>query len=45
LHHLSKAYESLGIVTFLPGCLTLYRVRTTARANGIIEEYAEPALY
>lgn len=28
-HHLSKAFESLfGVVTCLPGCFTLYRLRT-----------------
>ncbi|KDR84455.1 hypothetical protein GALMADRAFT_237329 [Galerina marginata CBS 339.88] len=48
-HHLSKAFESLfGSVTCLPGCFTLYRVRTADKgrpiiiSNRIIEEYAEP---
>jgi chitin synthase len=48
-HHLSKAFESLfGSVTCLPGCFTLYRIRTADKgrpvliSNRIIEEYAEP---
>ncbi|TFK24681.1 chitin synthase [Coprinopsis marcescibilis] len=48
-HHLSKAFESLfGSVTCLPGCFSLYRVRTADKgrpiiiSNRIIEEYAEP---
>ncbi|KAF8165979.1 chitin synthase [Crassisporium funariophilum] len=48
-HHLSKAFESLfGSVTCLPGCFTLYRVRTSDKgrpiiiSNRIIEEYSEP---
>ncbi|KAF9477858.1 chitin synthase [Pholiota conissans] len=48
-HHLSKAFESLfGSVTCLPGCFTLYRIRTSDKgrpiiiSNRIIEEYAEP---
>jgi len=31
-HHLSKAFESLfGSVTCLPGCFSMYRVRTPTR--------------
>ena len=48
-HHLSKAFESLfGSVTCLPGCFSLYRVRTADKgrpiiiSSRIIEEYAEP---
>ena len=48
-HHLSKAFESLfGSVTCLPGCFSLYRIRTADKgrpiiiSNRIIEEYAEP---
>ena len=48
-HHLSKAFESLfGSVTCLPGCFSLYRVRTADKgrpiiiSNRIIEEYADP---
>ena len=48
-HHLSKAFESLfGSVTCLPGCFTLYRVRTADKgrpiiiSSRVIEEYAEP---
>ncbi|KAF9443985.1 glycosyltransferase family 2 protein [Macrolepiota fuliginosa MF-IS2] len=48
-HHLSKAFESLfGSVTCLPGCFSLYRVRTSDKgrpiiiSNRIIDEYAEP---
>ncbi|KAL0581503.1 hypothetical protein V5O48_000561 [Marasmius crinis-equi] len=48
-HHLSKAFESLfGSVTCLPGCFTLYRIRTADKgrpiiiSNRIIDEYAEP---
>ncbi|KAG6809077.1 hypothetical protein H0H92_001693 [Tricholoma furcatifolium] len=48
-HHLSKAFESLfGSVTCLPGCFTLYRIRTSDKgrpiiiSNRIIDEYAEP---
>ncbi|KAF5363873.1 hypothetical protein D9756_000062 [Leucocoprinus leucothites] len=48
-HHLSKAFESLfGSVTCLPGCFSLYRVRTADKgrpiiiSNRIIDEYAEP---
>ncbi|KAG5652272.1 hypothetical protein H0H81_005583 [Sphagnurus paluster] len=48
-HHLSKAFESLfGSVTCLPGCFTLYRIRTADKgrpiiiSNRIIDEYSEP---
>jgi chitin synthase len=48
-HHLSKAFESLfGSVTCLPGCFSLYRIRTADKgrpiiiSNRIIGEYAEP---
>ncbi|KAJ7065405.1 glycosyltransferase family 2 protein [Mycena amicta] len=48
-HHLSKAFESLfGSVTCLPGCFSLYRIRTADKgrpiiiSNRIIDEYAEP---
>ncbi|TFK63456.1 glycosyltransferase family 2 protein [Pluteus cervinus] len=48
-HHLSKAFESLfGSVTCLPGCFTLYRIRTADKgrpiiiSNRVIDEYAEP---
>ncbi|KAF7345448.1 Glycosyltransferase family 2 protein [Mycena venus] len=48
-HHLSKAFESLfGSVTCLPGCFSLYRLRTADKgrpiliSNRIIDEYAEP---
>ena len=48
-HHLSKAFESLfGSVTCLPGCFSLYRVRTADKgrpiiiSSRVIEEYAEP---
>ena len=47
-HHLSKAFESLfGSVTCLPGCFSLYRVRTADKgrpiiiSSRVIEEYAE----
>ncbi|EIW76465.1 glycosyltransferase family 2 protein [Coniophora puteana RWD-64-598 SS2] len=47
-HHLSKAFESLfGSVTCLPGCFSLYRIRTADKgrpviiSNRIIDEYAE----
>jgi chitin synthase len=46
---LSKAFESLfGSVTCLPGCFSLYRIRTADKgrpiiiSNRIIEEYSEP---
>ncbi|KAF8552197.1 glycosyltransferase family 2 protein [Imleria badia] len=48
-HHLAKAFESLfGSVTCLPGCFTLYRIRTADKgrpifiSNRVIDEYAEP---
>lgn len=48
-HHLSKAFESLfGSVTCLPGCFSLYRIRTADKgrpiiiSNRIIDEYADP---
>ncbi|KAJ7114120.1 chitin synthase [Mycena epipterygia] len=48
-HHLSKAFESLfGSVTCLPGCFSLYRIRTADKgrpiiiSNRVIDEYAEP---
>ncbi|KAG1871344.1 glycosyltransferase family 2 protein [Suillus subalutaceus] len=47
-HNLSKAFESLfGSVSCLPGCFTLYRVRTNDKgrpliiSNRVIDEYAE----
>ncbi|MBW0473377.1 hypothetical protein O181_013092 [Austropuccinia psidii MF-1] len=45
-HHLAKAFESLfGSVTCLPGCFTLYRLRTSEHkplliSNQIIETYS-----
>ncbi|CAH7687581.1 putative chitin synthase class V [Phakopsora pachyrhizi] len=45
-HHLAKAFESLfGSVTCLPGCFTLYRLRTSEHkplmiSNQIIEAYS-----
>ncbi|KAA1466721.1 hypothetical protein DENSPDRAFT_831600 [Dentipellis sp. KUC8613] len=48
-HHLSKAFESLfGSVTCLPGCFSMYRIRTADKgrpiiiSNRIIDEYSEP---
>ncbi|KAI0065969.1 glycosyltransferase family 2 protein [Artomyces pyxidatus] len=48
-HHLSKAFESLfGSVTCLPGCFSMYRIRTADKgrpiiiSNRIIDEYADP---
>ncbi|KAI1823860.1 glycosyltransferase family 2 protein [Xylaria intraflava] len=36
-HHLSKAFESLfGSVTCLPGCFTMYRLRTADRGKPLI---------
>jgi len=47
-HHLAKAFESLfGSVTCLPGCFSMYRIRTPTKriplliSNGIIEDYSE----
>ncbi|KAH7916607.1 glycosyltransferase family 2 protein [Hygrophoropsis aurantiaca] len=47
-HHLSKAFESLfGSVSCLPGCFTLYRIRTADKgrpiiiSNRVIDEYSE----
>jgi chitin synthase len=47
-HHLSKAFEGLfGSVSCLPGCFSLYRIRTADKGrpiiilNRIIDEYAE----
>jgi len=46
-HHLAKAFESLfGSVTCLPGCFTMYRLRTADKgkpliiADSVIEEYS-----
>lgn len=36
-HHLTKAFESLfGSVTCLPGCFTMYRLRTAKKAKPLI---------
>ncbi|KAG8759694.1 hypothetical protein FRC14_005272 [Serendipita sp. 396] len=47
-HHLAKAFESLfGSVTCLPGCFSMYRIRTADKgrpliiSTRIIEEYSE----
>ncbi|KAI5116392.1 hypothetical protein M0805_005329 [Coniferiporia weirii] len=47
-HHLAKAFESLfGTVTCLPGCFSLYRIRTADKgrpiiiSNRIIDDYSE----
>ncbi|KAJ3150297.1 hypothetical protein HDU86_006688 [Geranomyces michiganensis] len=47
-HHMAKAFESLfGTVTCLPGCFTMYRVRTPEKkipllaSSDIIAEYEE----
>lgn len=47
-HHLAKAFESLfGSVTCLPGCFTMYRLRTTDThkplfiSKQVIEDYSE----
>jgi chitin synthase len=47
-HHLAKAFESLfGSVTCLPGCFTMYRLRTTDThkplfiSTQVIEDYSE----
>ncbi|CAJ2514269.1 Uu.00g023880.m01.CDS01 [Anthostomella pinea] len=46
-HHLAKAFESLfGSVTCLPGCFTMYRLRTSDRgkpliiSDGVIKDYS-----
>ncbi|CAM1511146.1 Fc.00g086590.m01.CDS01 [Cosmosporella sp. VM-42] len=46
-HHLAKAFESLfGSVTCLPGCFTMYRLRTADKgkpliiSDGVIKDYA-----
>lgn len=48
-HHLSKAFESLfGSVTCLPGCFSMYRIRTPDKgrpliiSGKVITEYADP---
>ncbi|OXC66400.1 hypothetical protein AYX13_04910 [Cryptococcus neoformans] len=48
-HHLTKAFESLfGSVTCLPGCFSVYRIRTAEGgrpviiSSVVIDEYAEP---
>jgi len=48
-HHLSKAFESLfGSVTCLPGCFSMYRIRTADKgrpiiiSSRVIDEYSEP---
>ncbi|KAI9359285.1 chitin synthase-domain-containing protein [Zopfochytrium polystomum] len=47
-HHLAKAFESLfGSVTCLPGCFSIFRIRTPVRnipllvAPGLVSDYAE----
>ncbi|KAG8786852.1 hypothetical protein FRC12_016164 [Ceratobasidium sp. 428] len=47
-HHLAKAFESLfGSVTCLPGCFSMYRIRTADKgrpiiiSNRIIDDYSE----
>ena len=47
-HHMAKAFESLfGSVTCLPGCFTLYRLRTPDThkplliSNQLIQDYSE----
>jgi chitin synthase len=47
-HHLAKAFESLfGSVTCLPGCFSLYRIRSADKgrplfvSNKIIDDYSE----
>ncbi|WVF66498.1 hypothetical protein IAT40_001238 [Kwoniella sp. CBS 6097] len=48
-HHMTKAFESLfGSVTCLPGCFSVYRIRTADKGRPVIissiviDEYAEP---
>ncbi|OSX56109.1 glycosyltransferase family 2 protein [Postia placenta MAD-698-R-SB12] len=48
-HHMAKAFEWLfGSVSCLPGCFSMYRIRTADKgrpiiiSNRIIEEYSEP---
>ncbi|KAL7420390.1 Chitin synthase 4 [Cryptotrichosporon argae] len=48
-HHLTKAFESLfGSVTCLPGCFSVYRIRTADKGRPVIissiviDEYSEP---
>ncbi|PWN35402.1 uncharacterized protein FA14DRAFT_189370 [Meira miltonrushii] len=47
-HHLSKAFESLfGSVTCLPGCFSMYRIRSADKghpliiSNRVIDDYSE----
>jgi chitin synthase len=47
-HHLAKAFESLfGTVTCLPGCFTMYRIRSPAKnvpifaSPGVLADYSE----
>ena len=47
-HHLAKAFESLfGTVTCLPGCFSMYRVKSAVQnmpvliSPGIIRDYSE----
>lgn len=47
-HHLAKAFESLfGSVTCLPGCFSMYRIRTADKgrpliiSNRVIDDYSE----
>eukprot|EP00842_Homolaphlyctis_polyrhiza_P004191 jgi/Hompol1/4773/HPOL_003867-RA len=46
-HHLAKAFESLfGSVTCLPGCFSIYRIRTSKNtpvlvAPGLVSDYSE----
>ncbi|KAL8381668.1 hypothetical protein RB595_005788 [Gaeumannomyces hyphopodioides] len=47
-HHMAKAFESLfGSVTCLPGCFTMYRLRTSDRgkpliiSDGVIRDYSD----